>query len=199
MAFRFRFPKAASMRLIPAMLGLACGAQAAITLTQAPSGMRKQSAEITLGWTGGQGRVHLRASTAPGGTGVAISHYDSLHLPSQLDVGTYTFKVNPDIPVLYRNTDLRFGINYCILTDGAQASPEFIIIIESGNAPVLTSPANAASRFRRAVQDRRRRYGERGQRHLADHHAVHHRPLRRSRSFGNQYRARAAPDFRQDL
>jgi hypothetical protein len=120
-------------------------ARAAITLTQVPSGMRKQSAEITLAWTGGQGRVHLRASTAPGGNGAAIAHYDSLHLPSQLDAATWTFKVNPDIPAAYRNTDLRLGINYCILTDGAQVSPEFIIIIESNNAPILTSPANAVS------------------------------------------------------
>jgi hypothetical protein len=107
--------------------------------------MRKQTAEIALSWTGGQARVHLRASTVPGGSGGAISHYDSLHLPSQLDAGTMTFKINPDIPVAYRNTDLRLGVNYCILTDGIQASPEFIIIIESNNAPVLTSPANAAS------------------------------------------------------
>jgi hypothetical protein len=118
---------------------------AAITLTQVPAGMRKQTAEITLSWTGGKGRVHLRASTVPGGTGAAISHYDSLHLPSQVDAGTYTFKVNPDIPVLYRNTDLRLGINYCILSDGTQASPEFVIIIESNNAPALVSPANASS------------------------------------------------------
>ena len=131
-------------RWILLLLASALGyAQAALTLTQIPSGMRKQSAEITVGWTGGLGRVHLRASIAPGG-GV-IAHYDSLHLPSQSDAGSYTFKVNPDIPALYRNTDLRFGVNYCILTDGTQASPEFIILIESGNAPVLTSPANASA------------------------------------------------------
>lgn len=118
-------------------------AEAAITITEAPSGMRKQSADITLGWTGGKARVHLRASTVSGG-GV-VSRYDSLHLPSQLDAGTYTFRVNPDIPIAYRNTDLRLGVNYCILSDGTQASPEFIIIIESANAPVLTSPASAAS------------------------------------------------------
>ncbi|MDB5050292.1 MAG: Carboxypeptidase regulatory-like protein [Fibrobacteres bacterium] len=146
MPSRFRFLTAAPKSVFIALLALALGsAQAAITLTQVPSGMRKQSAEIALGWTGGKGRVHLRASTAPGGSGVAITHYDSLHLPSQLEAGSFTFKVNPEIPVLYRNTDLRFGINYCILTDGTQSSPEFIIIIESGNAPVLTSPANAAS------------------------------------------------------
>ncbi len=137
----------ATARFLPiALLGLALGiSQAALVLTQAPSGMRKQSADITLGWTGGKGRVHLRASTVPGGAQGALSHYDSLHLPSQLDNGSFTFKINPDIPAAYRNTDLRFGINYCILSDGIQASPEFIIIIESGNAPVLGSPANAAS------------------------------------------------------
>ena len=132
--------------LILAALVLGLGVpQAAITLTQVPAGMRKQSAEITLGWTGGQARVHVRASTVPGGGAADISHYDSLHLPSQLDAGAFTFKVNPDIPVAYRNTDLRLGVNYCILSDGIQSSPEFIIIIESNNAPVLTSPANAAS------------------------------------------------------
>src|SRR6187549_1460208 len=118
-------------------------AEAAITITEAPSGMRKQSADITLGWTGGKARVHLRASTVSGG-GV-VSRYDSLHLPSQLDAGSYTFRVNPDIPLAYRNTDLRLGVNYCILSDGTQASPEFKIIIESANAPLLASPASAAS------------------------------------------------------
>ncbi|MEO6097472.1 MAG: carboxypeptidase regulatory-like domain-containing protein [Fibrobacteria bacterium] len=138
--------KASGLNFVLLLLALGTTtARAAINLTQVPSGMRKQSAEITLAWTGGQGRVHLRASTAPGGNGAAIPHYDSLHLPSQLDAATWTFKVNPDIPVAYRNTDLRLGINYCILTDGAQVSPEFIIIIESGNAPVLASPANAVS------------------------------------------------------
>jgi hypothetical protein len=128
-------------------LGLVSAAPAfsAIALTQVPVGMRKQTAEITVGWTGGAGRVHLRASTVPGGAGASMSHYDSLHLPSQLETGTYTFKVNPDIPFAYRNTDLRFGINYCILTDGKTASAEFAIILESSSAPVLTSPANAAA------------------------------------------------------
>ena len=65
--------------------------------------------------------------------------------PASSTPGSYTFRVNPDIPVAYRNTDLRLGVNYCILSDGTQASPEFIIIIESANAPVLTSPASAAS------------------------------------------------------
>ncbi len=120
-------------------------AVAAIALTQVPAGMRKQNAEIAISWTGGQGRVHLRASTVPGGTAAAIAHYDSVHLANQLDAGTLTFKVNPDIPAAYRNTDLRFGVNYCVLTDGTQLSPEFIIIIESSNAPSLSSPANAAS------------------------------------------------------
>ncbi|MDB5106144.1 MAG: hypothetical protein JWP91_3833 [Fibrobacteres bacterium] len=136
-------------RRLPAFLAiflLAVGAsRAAIVLTQVPAGMRKQTADISLAWTGGNGRVHVRASTVPGGSGGAISHYDSLHLPSQLDAGSFTFKINPDIPVTYRNTDLRLGINYCILTDGTQASQEFIIIVESGNAPALLSPANAAS------------------------------------------------------
>jgi hypothetical protein len=104
-----------------AALGLlsAVPSLSAIAVTQAPVGMRKQSAEITVAWTGGEGRVHLRASTVPGGAGASISHYDSLHLPSQLESGTYTFKVNPDIPAAYRNTDLRFGINYCIQCPGA--------------------------------------------------------------------------------
>ncbi|MDQ3002966.1 MAG: carboxypeptidase-like regulatory domain-containing protein, partial [Fibrobacterota bacterium] len=136
------------IRLLTLALCMCMGlgvSQAAITLTHVPSGMRKQTSEITVGWTGGQGRVHLRASTNPGGSGGMISHYDSLHLPSQMDAAIYTFKVNPGIPVLYRNTDLRLGINYCIVTDGVQSSPEFVIIIESANAPVLTSPANAAS------------------------------------------------------
>ncbi|MEO7425057.1 MAG: carboxypeptidase-like regulatory domain-containing protein, partial [Fibrobacteria bacterium] len=145
MPFRLSIPTALSRALPIALLAMASGlSQAAITLTQAPSGMRKQSAEITLGWTGGQGRVHLRASTVPG-SGGPLSHYDSLHLPSQLASGAFTFKINPDIPLLYRNTDLRFGVNYCILTDGTQASPEFLILIESGNAPTLASPANAAA------------------------------------------------------
>ncbi|HKP97827.1 MAG TPA: carboxypeptidase-like regulatory domain-containing protein [Fibrobacteria bacterium] len=143
MPFPSRIPNAAFRLLIAAALGLAGAAEAAITLTQVPSGMRKQTAEIALGWTGGQARVHLRASTVPGGG--TIARYDSLHLPSQPGSGSYAFKVNPDIPAGYRNTDLRFGINYCILTDGAQASPEFVVIIESGNAPVLGSPANAAA------------------------------------------------------
>ena len=124
---------------------LAVPALSAITLTQVPAGMRKQTADIALGWSGGDGRVHLRASTVPGGAGAPISHYDSLHLPSQLGTGTYAFKVNPDIPSAYRNTDLRFGLNHCILTDGKTASPEFVIILESPNAPVLTAPAKAAS------------------------------------------------------
>lgn len=130
-----------------AALGLvsAVPSHSAIVLTQTPVGMRKQSAEITVGWAGGAGRVHLRASTVPGGAGAPIAHYDSLHLPSQLESGAYTFKVNPDIPVAYRNTDLRYGINYCVVTDGKTASPEFAIILESSNAPVLTAPANAAS------------------------------------------------------
>ena len=126
------------------LAGLGQG-NAAITLTQVPAGMRKQTVDITVGWTGGAGRVHLRASTIPGGTGAAIAHYDSLHLPSQADAGVYTFRINPDIPVLYRNTDLRFGVNYCILTDGTSSSPEFIILIESNNAPSLNSPSNASS------------------------------------------------------
>ena len=117
---------------------------AGITLTEVPAGMRKQNAVITVGWIGGAGRVHLRASTVPGGSG-AIAHYDSLHLPSLTDSATLSFKINPDIPALYRNSDLRFGVNYCIATDGITASPEFIIIIESNTAPVLNSPANAAS------------------------------------------------------
>src|SRR4051794_40823969 len=99
MASRFRFPTSALRSLFIVALAAVSAAEAAITLTQVPSGMRKQSAEITLGWSGGQARVHLRASTAPGG-GV-IAHYDSLHLPSQLASGSFTFKVNPDIPVLY--------------------------------------------------------------------------------------------------
>ncbi len=121
-----------------------CG-HAALILTQVPTGMRKQNSDITVGWTGGAGRVHLRASTIPGGNGAAISHYDSLHLPSQMDAAVFTFRINPDIPSVYRNTDLRLGVNYCIATDGITASSEFIILIESNNAPVLNSPANAAS------------------------------------------------------
>jgi hypothetical protein len=119
--------------------------QSAILLTQVPAGMRKQNTDITVGWTGGAGRVHLRASSVPGGNGAALSHYDSLHLPSQMAAAVYTFRINPDIPVLYRNTDLRLGVNYCIATDGISTSAEFIILIESSNAPVLSSPANAAS------------------------------------------------------
>ena len=119
--------------------------ESAINLTAVPVGMRKQNMDITLGWTGGAGRVHLRASSVPGSTNTAISHYDSLHLPSQMGTGDLTFRINPDIPLLYRNTDLRYGVNYCILSDGISASPEFIVLIESSNAPVLTSPANAAS------------------------------------------------------
>lgn len=138
-----RFPAASFLAAFLLRLAIPGDADAAIALTQVPSGMRKQSADITLGWTGGKSRVHLRASTVSGG-GV-VSRYDSLHLPSQMDAGSFTFRINPDIPVAYRNTDLRLGVNYCILSDGIQASPEFIIIIESANAPVLTSPASAAS------------------------------------------------------
>lgn len=132
------------MRTLIALLICAAFGESAITLTAVPAGMRKQNMDITVGWTGGGGRVHLRASTAPGG-GASITHYDSLHLPSQMDAGSFTFKINPDIPVAYRNTDLRFGVNYCIVTDGVQSSPEFVIIVESSVAPTLTSPANAAN------------------------------------------------------
>lgn len=119
-------------------------AQAALVLTQVPAGMRKATQSITVAWTGGEDRVYLRASTTPGG-GASIAHYDSLHLPSQTPDGVFSFTINPDIPALYRNTDLRLGVNYCILTDGTQISPEFIIIVESSVAPTLTSPTNAAS------------------------------------------------------
>lgn len=126
-------------------LALAAGpAASAISLTQVPVGMRKQNMEITVGWSGGSGRVHLRASTVPG-AGKGIAHYDSLHLANQPGTGSLTFRINPDIPAAYRNTDLRLGINYCIVTDGRDASPEFIVLVESGVAPSLISPANAAS------------------------------------------------------
>src|SRR5690606_9857727 len=121
------------------------GAYAALTVTQAPAGMRKQNEDITLAWTGGQGRVHVRASTVPGGPGAPASHYDSLHLPGKPESGSFTFRINRDIPFAYRNTDLRLGVNYCILSDGAQRSAEFILIVESGSAPILLSAATRAS------------------------------------------------------
>lgn len=137
---------------LPRILAAACllawalvpsPARAALLLTQAPVGMKKQNQDIAIAWTGGTGRVHLRASTAPGNG--SIAHYDSLHLANQPAEGSLTFRINPDIPSAYRNTDLRLGVNYCIVTDGTQSSPEFMIIVESSVAPQLSSPANAAS------------------------------------------------------
>ena len=79
-------------------------ALAAITLAKVPVGIRKQSADIALEWAGGNGRVHLRASTVPN-AGASIAHYDSLHLPSQAASGSYTFRVNPDM-----TTSVKFGM-----------------------------------------------------------------------------------------
>lgn len=115
---------------------------AALEVTAYPMGMRKQGDAIALSWTGGADRVHIRASSIPGGQ---AGKYDSLHLPSQLATGSYSFRINPDIPLAYRATDLRIGVNYCVLSDGTQQSKEFVLIIESSQAPLPKSPVNAIS------------------------------------------------------
>lgn len=115
--------------------------QAALVATSYPVGLKKTSETLQLAWTGGSGRVHLRASTQPGGRqGV----YDSLHLPSQVSDGSYGFRIDTDIPSAYRSTDLRFGANYCVWSDGSKQSQEFVLLIESNQAPIGKSPANAA-------------------------------------------------------
>jgi|GEM_PF-1764138 len=130
------------MRRLSFILALSSlGVQAAITLTSTPLGMKKTTDVITVGWTGGGDRVHLRASTVPGGK---QGKYDSLHLPGQSASATYSFRINTDIPAAYRGTDLRYGANYCVVSDGVNRSAEFILLIESSQAPVPQSPVNAA-------------------------------------------------------
>ncbi len=115
-------------------------ASAALTLKSQTIGLRKPTEAFSLSWSGGVDRVHLRASAFPGGkAGV----YDSIHLPSQLPDGSYSFKIDPDIPAIYRTTDLRIGVNYCILSDGTQKTSEFILLVESSQAPIPKSPTNA--------------------------------------------------------
>ncbi|MFC1585011.1 carboxypeptidase regulatory-like domain-containing protein [Fibrobacterota bacterium] len=115
-----------------------------IQLTKLPLEMYRQKDTIKIGWQGGEGEVQLRSSIIPGG-GVDISHYQIVHIPAwPPSADSLTFVYADEVEPEYLETDLRYGVNYCILASGSRKSAEFRIIMESSQAPNSESPANEA-------------------------------------------------------
>ncbi|MBF0430084.1 MAG: carboxypeptidase regulatory-like domain-containing protein [Fibrobacteria bacterium] len=110
-------------------------------MTQLPLGLYRQKDSIKVGYTGGSGDVQLKSSSIPGG-GVDIEHYNLVHIPPWPASGTKVFIYANEVESEYLETDLKIGINYCILISGSKKSAEFQIVMESSKAPDLVSPVN---------------------------------------------------------
>ncbi len=113
-----------------------------IKLTILPLDMYRYSDPIKVGWEGTSERLQLKSATSPGG-GVDVNHYNAVHMESWAATGLKTFVYEDDVDPLYHESDLKFGVNYCILVDTrGKKSAEFLITMESGAAPSPQSPAN---------------------------------------------------------